>query len=240
MKLTCKAKYWQAICDVTKMAADEMNIQVTKQGVGFHVSSVGNVSMIKVDIPNTIFEEYECDDDTRIGIYIENLAKTLKRFRGDDTITITWTNESRLGITSDVKSFELSTTHVELKDKKTPQIEHHVDLRCSIQEIRDVIADVELISVDIKCVAKDDVLTITGYDTSSGKYKREIDCIVKGSAEATYNITFLKETISAIAPYITDMRIQYRHKGPIELNWSVDGVLPMTYYLAPIMERDDQ
>ena len=244
------SKLLRNIIDAIAVLVDEGTFKATKEGLTLSEMDPGKVGMIQINIPASIFDEYECEPETAFRLDITELKKTIGRAKPTDQITLSLKeNENRFLIQllgKGKRSFTLAPRDVGEVRSKAPQIPFKASIRLISDALREAVKDVELFSENIILAADKKEFKISGEGNLG-----EVEVVFKADdeetilsyeleedARASYAINYLGDMVkisgaaqTVIARYATNM--------PLELEFELldagEGAY-IKYLLAPRRE----
>ncbi|MEM3791621.1 MAG: proliferating cell nuclear antigen (pcna) [Candidatus Micrarchaeaceae archaeon] len=235
------AKYWRDCVESIVSLIDEGTFNITEEGISLRALDPSNISMVVFSIPKKSFSTYKVEENNKITINIENLAKILSRAReheqlvmkdSDSKLVLEFIgNKSRrrykLPLLSGGKTFE-----------KEPKPEFDAFVEISSDHLKDIIKDVNMISTHIQFKASKNDFSINAVGEPSeleetheidGEVVKKIDA--KSEAKATFNIQFLENMVKS-CPSGNKITLALKNDEPLKLSYKI-GDADVVYYLAP-------
>ena len=72
------AKTLADLAAVINVLADEATLQLTSEGITVRLMDPSRVAMINMEIPKTVFTEYQCETPLKLALNLVELLKLLK------------------------------------------------------------------------------------------------------------------------------------------------------------------
>jgi proliferating cell nuclear antigen len=231
------------IVNVLKDLVSQANLEFSEDGVSLQAMDDSHVCLMALELPSSFFEEYECDEDVNVGIFMQNLSKLLKC--GDETVMLS-SNESDPDVITIVMDDKNKNTDIEMK---------LLDLDCEKMELPEVEHDsvVAMVSDEFAKIVKGlgaigDSITIDVFEENI-KFSTKGDlgtAVITCAAEVEVNtpvsdLAFsLKYIISfsKAASLSEFVQISLTAGQPGEILFPIHEGGTLTFYLAPKIEDD--
>ncbi|RLE80849.1 MAG: DNA polymerase sliding clamp [Thermoprotei archaeon] len=201
--------------------------------------------MVDLELPSIVFEEYECDQETRVGVDIEELNKILKRGRADERIEFD-VEGGRLRIKiigKATRTFSLPLIDVVGEELGPLKVTFNVKAKLLSDTLKDAMRDIEQISDSVKFNAEEDSFTLRAssdkgeveivFDRESGAL---IEYEVTESSVATYSTSYLSDMLKRASALSDVASVEFSSNKPLALTFEIAGGGRLAYYLAPRTE----
>ncbi len=242
------AKTWQALIGAISALVDEANFEVSPKGMTLRAMDPSRIAMVDFELPKSAFSNFECDEETRIGINLDEMDKIVKRAGAGNTLTLGVDREqNQLLITLEGRtrrSFSISLIDLGVERPPSLNVEFDVNVKITADTLKEIIQDADIISDFIAIDAKPDSLTISARgDTGnlnisiSKNEEALLDYKVKEPAKSLYALEYLNDMMKAVAASDT-VQLEFGKGTPIKLMFSVSSGGHITYFLAPRVEDD--
>ena len=123
-----------------------------------------HVAMVDFEWPKTIFEEYVCDEPTKLCINISEMLKLLRRVGGDESINLELEEKTaRLKMTLKSKYtrvFRMATLEPSTEEVPTPKISFNSTVKITTTCMRNAVDDAATVSDHIQFETADDTFII--------------------------------------------------------------------------------
>lgn len=229
-----------AITAVSRLV-DEVLIKTTEEGLEIIAMDPANVGMVHLLMKAEAFKEYVADNEG-FGLKLSNFKQILARRDKSAVITLSVEN-NQLKITmvgKTTKNFTTPLLELEQKEVKVPDLKFKAEITISNSELRDAIADVEIVAESTDFKVKDNRFTISASG-DTGKAISETKGIVKLLGEdkdalSKYSIEYLNNMMST---KFNTLKVSLGKTYPLRLDYvSDDKLTSLTFILAPRVESD--
>jgi len=239
------AKLWKGIIAAISELVDEANFVVAPDGLRLRAMDPSHVAMVELDLPPTAFDEYECTEETTIGVNFDEFKKLLKRASARERLEMELANRSRLIIRfvgKALRTFRMPLIDIAGEELPSPSIEFNVKARVIADALKDAIKDASVISDYVRFKADQEALTIMASgDRGDVEVKLSedmgslVELEVKEPSASTYSLSYLSDMMKAVVA-AEIATIQFSTDMPLRLDFELPGEGRITYYLAPRME----
>jgi proliferating cell nuclear antigen len=242
------AKFWKNIMEALSSLVDEGNLLGTPKGLTMKAMDPSHIAMVDFELPKEAFEEYDCSEDVRIGLNLDEMVKIMRRATGEDALELSvQPNSNRLDIKfigKALRRFGLSLIDIQNEELPTPNIEFKSKIKLTTDALTQAIEDALIVSDHIKFSIQEDNLYLraTG-DTGEVEINLEknsesvLELIKEEDSSATYALDYLKDIMKGAAAS-NIVEIKYSTNMPINLNFPLLNKGRITYYLAPRVEAE--
>jgi proliferating cell nuclear antigen len=205
------------------------------------------VAVVDFELKKAAFEEFECDEETQMGVNLEDFLEILNRAKGSDTVEMELSeDESRLRITiqnGSKREFEmplLSISESEVPD--TQQLEFTSELELKSSVLKEGVSDAEIVSDSVVLKTDDTGLTMQAEgDSSSVEIKTEkgsddlVEIKVDEETRSRYPIEYMSKMLKASK--ISDVAsLKFGSDYPMKLKFEEPEKLKISFVLAPRVE----
>jgi len=239
------AREWKYIVQSLAALIDEANFVFTPEGLKLRALDPSRIAMVDLELPSIVFEEYECDQETRVGVDIEELNKILKRGRADERIEFD-VEGGRLRIKiigKATRTFSLPLIDVVGEELGPLKVTFNVKAKLLSDTLKDAMRDIEQISDSVKFNAEEDSFTLRAssdkgeveivFDRESGAL---IEYEVTESSVATYSTSYLSDMLKRASALSDVASVEFSSNKPLALTFEIAGGGRLAYYLAPRTE----
>ena len=239
------AREWKYIIEGIATIVDEANFVASPDGLRLRALDPGRVAMVDLYIPANLFEEYNVEQDAKIGVRLDDLNEVLKRVRKDDEISFEVFG-GRLVITLAgrvERRFRFPLLDVSGQELPSPKLNFTVAAKMLGDTFRDALQDAGLVSETVKMRAENENLwLIAKSDEGEVEVKLSVETgslveiDAKETAEANYGIDFLNKIVSKAYRVSDILGLRFATNMPLELTFDIANGGTLKYLLAPRME----
>ncbi|QGA80199.1 proliferating cell nuclear antigen (pcna) [Candidatus Nanohalobium constans] len=223
--------------------------QLTEDGIQLVAADPAMVGLVDFTLKEEVFETYEINEETKVGLNIENLYSILRRANSGDTIT--------LSVDEDTSKFKIEMVNNSTRDFSLPilnlseddipsvgdldQFTFNTDLDTSVLE--GAIKDAMVVSDAVTITADGDSLNISAEGDQSG-----VDFTVESGAEGVhemsgsdaksmFSLDYLSKMIGAkkLADTVT---VKLGQDFPMRMEFTQPDQVDLNFVLAPRIEED--
>lgn len=205
-------------------------------------------------LPKEVFDSYQCDKKTKIGVNIGNLNKLLKRVGGSEELTMKLgEKENKLQLKFKGKAnrtFSLNLIDIEEEEYPSPKIQFNATITLSEPSLlSDAIKDAELFSDHVKLeVDSDKFMVFAAGDNGDAsveipKEREAISLEVKENSRSMYPISYLTNIIK-IGNVTETLTLEFSSEMPMLMSFKLkpinDSYGYISYFLAPRVEEEEE
>jgi len=241
------ARLWKNLVGAISTLVDEASFDADAEGIKLRAMDPSHVAMVDFEWPKTIFDEYICDEPTKLCVNISEMLKLLRRVGGDESIQLEL--EEKTGwLKMTLKSkytrvFRMATLEASMEEVPTPKISFNSMVKITTTCMRNAVDDASTVSDHIQFEASDDKFTMhaTG-DLGSvtidvDKESEEIlGFEVKEASKAMFGLNYLSEMVKAASNVSDIVALEFSTDMPVRLNFELPQSGRLQYYLAPRIE----
>ncbi len=233
---------------------DETEFDFTPDQFSITAMDPSRICLLKLTIKNEDFDEYECEQETKVGVNLDDLNKILKRSSTDDSIEIDFAEaDNKIKIvmqregTSRKRTFSLALLDIEMEEipmDNLLQIEYPTTWVIDPEFLVEAIRDAEIYSEILKLKAEEEKgLTFS----SSGQigemvYNLGVEDLIEthisDSNTGAYSLTFLK-AILKISSITEKLEISLKTDHPLKMIYNLLEGGELSYFLAPRVEETE-
>jgi proliferating cell nuclear antigen len=242
LKLTISdANSWKRSIDAIAALIDEGSFEFSTDSMSLKAMDPSQIAMVDFEMPKKAFKAYDVAEKQSIGIDFSELSRVMRRAHPEDTITLELKG-NKLEVVYEGKTkrkFLLPLIDATAHPNR-PKIEFDANIKVPANDIKDVLADVELVSNYVVFDASEKALVITS-ESESGKAEISLprdallDLAVKAPSRAMFPLEYLKNMVRN-TDVSTVIQIKLKKDNPLELEYPI-GEGKVTYFLAPRIEN---
>ncbi|MEA2089439.1 MAG: proliferating cell nuclear antigen (pcna) [Thermoproteota archaeon] len=226
---------------------EEATFNITPETIQLRAMDPSRVAMINLMIPKTNFDQYVCDEPTKLCINITELQKLLKGAKTNETITLKLDPKTaRLQITitgNYTRAFNMPTLEAAQEEVPTPKVTFTVTAKLTTQGLNQAISDAQLVSDHVKIEADNEKLTLNAKGDLMGaniELQKGSDALLDlqttQQAKAIYSLSYLTDIIKAASAASEIATLQFANDMPIKIDFQQQKEAKLTFYLAPRIE----
>ena len=113
----------KAIISAISTLVEEATFVANAEGITFRGMDPSHVALIDISWPNSAFEKYECDNDIKFGVRVDEFSKLIKRAEKQDSIEIGISEDNMLLVTiGKNKKYKMRLIESSSSDTRLPKI----------------------------------------------------------------------------------------------------------------------
>lgn len=249
------SKIIRSLIDTLSSIIDETELQVTPDTFLIKAMDPSRICLIKVEIPKESFDEYECDDEYKIGINLDDFNKIVSRSSSNDSLKLKHTKKDQkvkiiMQDNTDsqrVRTFSLALLDIDIEEVPMDNllsIEYPTNWVISPDFLNEAIKDAEIYSEIMHIyITENEGLTFT----SSGQIGEMeyclgiedlIDAELDEDGTGAYSLVFLK-AILKITKITEKLDISLKTDHPLKMIFSLLEGGELSYFLAPRVEETE-
>lgn len=244
----------KGIVETLSSIIDETEFKVNPDEFTITAMDPSRICLLKLSIKKEDFDEYECDEETKVGLNLDDLDKILKRSSADDAIQIDFKEADnkikiimqREGMTR-TRTFSLALLDIDIEEipmDNLLQIEYPSKWVIDPEFLVEAIKDAEIYSEILNIKAEEEKgLTFSSsgqigemvYNLGSEDL---IETQITDKNTGAYSLTFLK-AILKIAPITEKLEISLKTDHPLKMIYNLLEGGELSYFLAPRVEETE-
>ncbi|MBD3213647.1 MAG: proliferating cell nuclear antigen (pcna) [Candidatus Lokiarchaeota archaeon] len=244
----------KGIVETLSSIIDETEFRVDPEEFTITAMDPSRICLLKLTIKNEDFDEYECDEETKVGLNLDDLDKILNRSSANDSIEIDFKESDnkikivmqREGMTRK-RTFSLALLDIDIEEIPMDNllaIEYPSSWVIEPDFLVEAIKDAEIYS-EILNIKSEEGKGLTF--SSSGQigemvYSLGIEDLIETDINDTstgaYSLTFLK-AILKIASITEKLEISLKTDHPLKMIFNILEGGELNYFLAPRVEEAD-
>lgn len=225
---------------------NEGQFQINENGMKLRAMDPSQIAMVDFEMPKTAFDEFNTEEQTNIGINLNDLNDRTKRSRADDSLTLKLTDsKSRIKLNFQGKiqrEFDQPLLDLSEKTREEPNVQYNTEVKINGATLKENLKDANLVSshVVFKTTPKEFTVKAEGdKGTVNIPIKKDDDVIldynVDGEQRAMFPIEYLNDLLTG-ATSSSIVTINLKSDAPLKLRYGI-GDATFTYYLAPRVEE---
>jgi proliferating cell nuclear antigen len=244
----------KGIVETLSSIIDETEFKVNPDEFTITAMDPSRICLLKLSIKKEDFDEYECDEETKVGLNLDDLDKILKRSAADDAIQIDFKEaDNKIKIImqregmSRTRTFSLALLDIDIEEipmDNLLQIEYPSKWVIDPEFLVEAIKDAEIYSEILNIKAEEEKgLTFSSsgqigemvYNLGSEDL---IETQIIDKNTGAYSLTFLK-AILKIAPITEKLEISLKTDHPLKMIYNLLEGGELSYFLAPRVEETE-
>lgn len=222
--------------------------QLEEDGLKLIAADPAMVALVDFKIEKEKFEEYQIDEEEKVGLNLENLYSILRRANSDDTITLELDKEnSKFHITMEntsTRNFSLPILNLSEDDiPSTDQLDFTVEAELDTKVLESAVKDAMVVSDSVKVTADSEKIQIAAEgDQSNANFTITADSpgvhsLEGKNAESMFSLDYLSKMMGGkkLAENVT---VKLGEDFPMRLEFDVPEESQMSFVLAPRIEED--
>ena len=243
------AKLWKNLLAAISTLIEEADFNATPDGIKLRSMDPSHVAMVDFEWQKTAFEEYTCQEPTKIRVNIASMLRLLKRVSSDEILEMLYDEKTRkLNLTLKgkmMRKFTIPTLDPAQEEVPTPKITFNSKVKLTTSTFRDIIDDVQAVSDNVRLeTTPEKLIAAATTELSSAVIELEkasdmlIELDVREPSKATYNLNYLSEITKAGASTSEIVTVEFSSNMPIRLEFDIPQQGRLSYYLDPRIEAE--
>ncbi|MET1101007.1 MAG: proliferating cell nuclear antigen (pcna) [Pyrodictiaceae archaeon] len=248
MKLAfADARIWRyLVSSIAKVIEEGIFNIIPDEGLRFRAMDPSHVIMLDMFFPVDSFEEFEVEEEKKLGINFEDLAKIMRRATKNDRLEL-MEEENRLSIvfssSRSYRKFTIPLLDITGEELPEAQLEFNANIKMLADAYRELIKDVELIGDVIKLHADKEVFkAVTSSDLGEAEIiitpesGEIIEANVKDPPQvAAYTLEYFSDLLSA-AQVADSVIIRFSSDMPVQVEYELPQNASFKFLVAPRVE----
>ena len=239
---------WRTMISSISSIVEEANFEATADGLSFRAMDPSHIALIDVFWPNTAFEKYECNEQIKFAVRVEDLNKLIRRANQKDSVEFSLGDDELLQIKFEgTYSREFNLHLIESTSGSTPLPKLNLDSKIILKGsiFQQLLSDISTVSDHVILSSTTDSITFSGK-SDTGKASAILDkgnedlleLNVTEASNSMYSIDYLNNITKASINADDSVSLDYSSKMPmkLELKLGDKGGL-ICFYLAPRIEE---
>jgi proliferating cell nuclear antigen len=243
------AKLWKNLISAISTLIDEVSFNATPEGIELRAMDPSHVAMVDFYWPKMAFDEYSCDQATKISFNVKEMLKLIRRVKGDESIELTLdSKEGKVSMRIHGKytrTFNMAILDITAEEVPTPKITFNTKVKLTTENLSEAMDDAALVSDNIRLESSQGKLTLraTG-DMGSAIIELDkesaalLDIEVKEEAKATYSLNYLANIVREASNISEIVTLEYSNNMPVKLDFELLQQGKLSYYVAPRIETE--
>lgn len=234
----------KAIISAISTLVEEATFVSTAEGITFRGMDPSHVALIDISWPNSAFEKYECDSDTKFGVRIDEFSKLIKRADKQDSIEISISDDNMLLVTiGKNKKYKMRLIESSASDTPLPKIPYDAKISLNSSTFDKILGDVQVVSDYLTIKTTNSKAEFSGKGDSGEvviNLEKGMEEISEISSEeessGTYSLEYLNPVVKAVGTTAGIVTCEYSSAKPLRIEFKVANIGRIHFYLAPRVE----
>jgi len=242
----------KGIVETLSSIIDETEFRVTPKEFTITAMDPSRICLLKLSIKKDDFDEYQCNEESKVGLNLDDLDKILKRSAANDSIEIDFKQkEQKIKLkmqregTNRTRTFSLALLDIDTEEipmENLLKIEYPTKWVIDADFLVEAIKDAEIYSeiLNIKAIENEGLLFSSSGQIGEMEYNLTTDDLIESNLSETstgaYSLTFLK-AILKIAPITEKLEISLKTDNPLKMIFNILEGGELSYFLAPRVEE---
>lgn len=222
--------------------------QLKDDGIHLIAADPAMVGLVDFKLEEDVFEDFKLDEETKVGLNLENFYSILRRANSDDTITLELDEDnSKFKIIMkgmSTRSFSLPILNLSEDDiPSTDQLDFNIEAKLETQVFEGAVKDAMVVSDSVTISADDETINIVSEGDQSNvdfQISGDSDGVIalEGSeAKSMFSLDYLNKMIGAKSLSDT-LNMKLGEDFPMRLEFTVPEKADLSFVLAPRIEED--
>lgn len=234
----------KAIISAISTLVEEATFVANAEGITFRGMDPSHVALIDISWPNSAFEKYECDNDIKFGVRVDEFSKLIKRAEKQDSIEIGISEDNMLLVTiGKNKKYKMRLIESSASDTPLPKIPYDAKIGLISSAFDKILGDVQVVSDYLTIKATTSKAEFSGkgdsgevvIDLEKGM-EQLTDISVKQESTGTYSLEYLNPVVKAVGTTAGSVTCEYSSAKPLRIEFKVANIGRIHFYLAPRVE----
>lgn len=233
----------KAIISAISTLVEEATFTATAEGITFRGMDPSHVALIDISWPNSAFEKYECDNEIKFGVRIDEFSKLIKRADKKDSIEISISDQNMLLVTvGKNKKYKMRLIESSATDTPLPKIPYDSKIILSSSKFDKILGDVQVVSDYLTIHTADSTADFSGKGDSGevtidlDKSEEDVEISSKEDGVGTYSLEYLNPVVKAVGTNAGLITCEFSSAKPLRIEFKVANIGRIHFYLAPRVE----
>ena len=234
----------KAIISAISTLVEEATFVANAEGITFRGMDPSHVALIDISWPNSAFEKYECDNDIKFGVRVDEFSKLIKRAEKQDSIEIGISEDNMLLVTiGKNKKYKMRLIESSSSYTPLPKIPYDAKIGLTSSAFDKILGDVQVVSDYLTIKATTSKAEFSGkgdsgevvIDLEKGM-EQLTDISVNQESTGTYSLEYLNPVVKAVGTTAGSVTCEYSSAKPLRIEFKVANIGRIHFYLAPRVE----
>lgn len=224
---------------------DETELHITKDGIKMIAADRAVVAVVDFFLSRDVFDEYNHDKDSRIGINLLSFLQILRRSGVHDSLKMKLLDDRLELVLKGESTRRFTLPLIDVSKEETPpldKLEFPTSLKINSEILNSGIEDAELVTDSIVfTVSKEQFVMKAESNSSSTQLElipgSELNIIqMSEPVRARYSLDYLKKILKA-RRLAENAVIALATDYPMKIQFNVEGKMQLSFVLAPRVEE---
>merc|ERR1712227_356591 len=232
--------------DALKDLIKEAVWDVSSQGLSLQSMDSSHVSLVQVTLRTEGFETFRCDKNLALGVNMDTMGKLMKCAANDDAITLrSEDNGDLLGLVFESKSgdksseFEMKLMDLDIEQLGIPEQDYSCTIRMPSQEFARICKDLSNIGESVQITVTKAGVTFSAQGAIVDKEEESIIIDMQEAVNLTFGLRYLNFFTKA-TPLSSQVILSLSPEVPLVVEYDIDDIGHVKYFLAPKIEDEDE
>ena len=223
----------------------EVNLKVKPDSIELVAMDPANVAMVVLRLFNSVFTEYNVEQEMTLGLNLSNLKQIVKRAGPSDILTLEFEENMLklrlLGKTD--RTFKMPIIDLEEKEQKIPELKFPIKIITNSAILSEAIEDVSIVSEAATFTADNNVFLISGSgDISNANIEIPADentriIAPNNKVSSKYSVEYLRKMVTG-AKMSEIVTVQFSKDYPLRIDYKEQDKYELSFILAPRVENE--
>jgi len=229
---------------------DEITFLATTDGIKARTMDSSHIAMVDFELPKEAFEEFSCNEETKIRIDVGKFLKLLKRVHSKDKVEILFSptitkGQLQLKIVRGSSSREFMMPTLEMPEEEEvpiPKLTFDCEVKMVSSVLQSCLEDADLVGDTVRFVVDKEklILDVRGELMSANIVLDRgtlLNLEAKEPSRATFNLSYLVDIVKKASVVSDVVTLEFATDMPIKMDFSTADT-KLAYYCAPRIETD--
>jgi proliferating cell nuclear antigen len=244
-----EAKRFLQILDAVAVLTDEVTLHLTGEKLHVQTMDPSHVAMIVLDMPRTMFHEYDVAAPVDLCFNLSDLKKLFgNRVKADDEIMFKHKTQQinpSFEVTLrgfNVRKYRLLSLDASLDEMPSPKINYKAERRVVTKSLLELLKDAASDHDHVSLVFEKDRDFTVQSRSDSGDFEGTMgdEYVLNGQtnepSKATFSINYLLDMVAALAKIEDVATVELTSDMPLRITLALPADASLVYYLAPRIE----
>src|SRR3989344_2511266 len=246
MKLTlAEPKYLKNSISIISELVNEVIIKFDKDKIELIAMDPANVALINFKLLSSAFTEYSVDEETEIGVSLDNLKQILRRAKPSDVLTLELKNNKlKIDLEGENKrTFHLSLINLENQKQRIPDLKFSGSVEMSTSLFDEAVEDMGVVADSVTFTADPENFSVQANGNLSNAVvqfsndKSDIKLDSNNIIKSKYSLEYLRKIIKG-SSLRDNVVISFGNDYPLRADYKVIDKLSLSFILAPRVAND--
>ncbi len=241
------AKSWKNFMSAIATLVEEATFDVKAEGISLRAMDPSHVAMVDFENPKESFQEYTCDQPTKLCVDVGDVLKLMRRVESGETLELT--HDPQTGhlsmklIGKYVRRFSVPLLQPSTSDIPVPKLTFDAKVKIDADCLNDATSDIGGVSEQVRFEADPNRFIMTGLSETGNivvEFEKTNVAVLEFAApaevKALYGVSFLQDIIRAGTSTSKVVTVEFSTDKPLRLDFELPLKGKLTYYLAPRLE----